>query len=782
MAKAKAGRISYSKKTKLWIFIVLWSLNVLFVLAIVVYFVMLSNGKFGDMPDYKQLENPKENLATRVYSSDGELIGTFFRENRSNVVYDSISPNVIEALIATEDFRFYDHYGIDFKSLPRVFKGILTGNSSKGGGSTISQQLAKMLFPREENMGKTEFINRKFKEWVIATRIESQYTKEEIITMYLNKFDFLNLAVGIESASRVYFDTIPMGLTKTQAAMLVGMAQNPAIYNPIRFPEKAMARRNVVLGQMLKYDKITQAEYDSLVKEPLGIKFRRVDHNIGTATYFREFLRRWLTAEKPIKDNYSDIREYIEDSINWAIDPSYGWCNKNQKRDGSYYDIYSDGLKLYTTIDTKMQQYAEEAVEEHLGSYLQAEFYKSMKNNKNAPYYSSMKASEREDRIKSAMRRTERWRGMKNAGINEADIIESFSKEVPMTVFSWKGDIDTVMTPLDSMVYYKSFIQTCFMSMEPQTGHVKAYVGGINYKHFKYDNISQSRRQVGSTFKPFIYCLLMQNGFTPCTKVLNIEQTFMLPTGQPYTPRYSKSKNDGKEITLKQGLAGSLNQISAWALKQTSPEAVIALAKKMGVNSQIDPYPSICVGIPQVLLCEMVGAYCTYPNKGIYTRPVYITRIEDKDGNVLATFQPIQSVAISEETAGLMIEMLKGVVDMGTGQRLRSKYNLKGEMGGKTGTTNNNSDAWFMGVTPNLVNGAWVGGEEPTIRFASTALGQGAAAALPIWALYMQKIYADPNLSKKYSPNDKFPAVPSIKNLLDCHGYDEDEDFDFDEN
>jgi len=782
MAKAKAEKISYSKKTKLWIFIVLWSLNVLFVLAIVVYFVLLSNGKFGDMPDYKQLENPKENLATRVYSSDGELIGTFFRENRSNVVYDSISPNVIEALIATEDFRFYDHYGIDFKSLPRVFKGILTGNSAKGGGSTISQQLAKMLFPREENMGKTEFINRKFKEWVIATRIESQYTKEEIITMYLNKFDFLNLAVGIESASRIYFDTIPMGLTKTQAAMLVGMAQNPSIYNPIRFPEKALARRNVVLGQMLKYDKITQAEYDSLVKEPLGIKFKRVDHNIGTATYFREFLRRWLTAEEPIRENYTDVREYIEDSINWAIDPSYGWCNKNKKRDGSYYDIYSDGLKLYTTIDTKMQQYAEEAVEEHLGTYLQPEFYKSMKNNKNAPYYSSMKVSEREERIKSAMRRTERWREMKSAGVSEAEIIESFSKEVPMTVFSWKGDIDTVMTPLDSMVYYKSFIQTCFMSMEPQTGHVKAYVGGINYKHFKYDNISQSRRQVGSTFKPFIYCLLMQNGFTPCTKVLNIEQTFMLPTGQPYTPRYSKSKNDGKEITLKQGLAGSLNQISAWALKQTSPEAVIALAKKMGVNSQIDPYPSICVGIPQVLLCEMVGAYCTYPNKGIYTRPVYITRIEDKDGNVLATFQPIQSVAISEETAGLMIEMLKGVVDMGTGQRLRSKYNLKGEMGGKTGTTNNNSDAWFMGVTPNLVNGAWVGGEEPTIRFASTALGQGAAAALPIWALYMQKIYADPNLSKKYSPNDKFPSVPSIKNLLDCHEYDRDEDFDFDEN
>ncbi|MBO7132879.1 MAG: transglycosylase domain-containing protein, partial [Bacteroidales bacterium] len=760
MVGVKKEKESYTPKTKKAIFITLWCLCLIMVAGLATYFIVLSNGK--DMPTFKELENPNENLATRIYSSDDQLLGTYFRENRSYVPYDSISQNVIDALIATEDVRFYDHCGVDFKSLPRVFKGIVTGNSAKGGGSTISQQLAKMLFPREK-MSKIQFVNRKFKEWIIATKLENQYTKEEIISMYLNKFDFLNLAVGIESASRIYFDTIPLGLTKTQAAMLVGMAQNPSLYNPIRYPERALSRRNTVLSQMLKYDKITRAEYDSLVNEPLGINFRRADHNLGAATYFREFLRLWLTAKKPIKDNYVDVREYIEDSINWEIDPSYGWCNKNKKPDGSSYDIYSDGLQLYTTIDSRMQKYAEEAVAEHVGAYLQPEFTKSMANNKNAPYYSSIAASKKEECINSAMRRTERWRVLKKAGVSEEDIVKTFYVKDTMTVFSWNGDIDTVMTPMDSMMYYKGFLQAGFLSMEPKTGHVKAYVGGINYMHFKYDNATKSRRQVGSTFKPFIYCLLMQNGYSPCTKVPNVEQTFKLPTGQYYTPRYSKSKLDGQTITLKQGLAGSLNQISAWALKQTTPEAVVDLANKMGVHSQIEPFPSMCVGIPQVLLCEMVGAYCTYPNKGIYTRPIYITRIEDKDGNELASFIPIQTEAISEETAALMIELLRGVVDMGTGSRLRFKYNLTGEMGGKTGTTNNNSDAWFMGVTPNLVNGVWVGGEEPTIRFSNMAFGQGASAALPIWALYMQKVYADRKLNKKYSPDDKFPMPEGIK-------------------
>lgn len=771
---------TYSKKTIKKIFITLWALAGLFVISVVLYFILLSHGVFGYMPTFDELENPRENLASRVVSSDGQLLGTYFRENRSQVLYDSISPNVIDALIATEDVRFYDHCGVDFKSLPRVFYGVVAG-SAKGGGSTISQQLAKMLFPREK-MNKFQLINRKFQEWVIATKIESRYTKEEIIQMYLNKFDFLNLAVGIESASRIYFDTIPYGLTKTQAAMLVGMAQNPSMYNPIRFPEKTLNRRNTVLSQMLKYDKITKSEYDSLINEPLGIKFRRADHNLGSATYFREFLRQWLSAKKPVRENYVDEREFVEDSINWAIDPSYGWCNKNQKPDGSTYDIYSDGLQLFTTIDSKMQQYAEEAVEEHIGKYLQLEFDKSMKNNKNAPYYSSIPQKTKQECINSAMHRTERWRVMKKAGFSEDEIIASFYEKDTMCIFSWSGDIDTVMTPMDSLIYYKGFLQAGFMSMEPKTGHVKAYVGGINYKHFKYDNISKSRRQVGSTFKPFIYCLLMQNGYSPCTRVPNVEQSFKLPTGQYYTPRYSHSKLDGQTITLQQGLAGSLNQISAWALKKTTPEAVVALANKMGVHSQIEAVPSICVGIPQVLLCEMVGAYCTYPNKGVYTRPIYITRIEDKDGNELAEFLPIQTEAISEQTAALMIELLRGVVDGGTGSRLRYKYNLTAEIGGKTGTTNNNSDAWFMGVTPNLVNGAWVGGEEPTIRFANTALGQGSAAALPIWGLYMQKVYADRRLSKKYNQEDKFVLSRDVSSSYDCYDYDRSNEYDFDEN
>ncbi len=781
MAENSGAKETYSPKTRKKIFIVLWVLSISFVLILLLYFILLAKGVFGYMPTVEELENPKENLATRIYSGDNQLLGTYFRENRSQVSYDSISPNVIDALIATEDVRFYDHYGIDFKSLPRVFYGIIVG-SAKGGGSTISQQLAKMLFPREK-MNKFQLINRKFQEWVIATKLESQYTKEEIIQMYLNKFDFLNLAVGIESASRIYFDTVPIGLTKTQAAMLVGMAQNPSMYNPIRFPEKAMERRNVVLSQMYKYDKLTREEYDSLKAEPLGINFRRADHNLGTATYFREFLRLWLTAKEPIRDNYIDEREFVEDSINWSLDPSYGWCNKNKKPDGSSYDIYSDGLQLYTTIDSRMQQYAEEAVAEHVGAYLQPEFTKSMKNNKNAPYYSSIPKDTKEECINSAMRRTERWRVMKKAGFSEDEIKASFHIKDTMRVFTWNGDVDTVMTPMDSMMYYKGFLQAGFMSMEPQTGHVKAYVGGISYQHFKYDNVTKSRRQVGSTFKPFIYCLLMQNGYSPCTKVANVEQTFLLPDGKYYTPRYSNSKLDGQIITLKQGLAGSLNQISAWALKQTTPEAVVALANKMGVHSHIDPYPSICVGIPQVLLCEMVGAYCSYPNKGIYTRPIYITKIEDKDGNELASFLPIQTEAISEETAALMVEMLRGVVDMGTGSRLRFKYNLTAAIGGKTGTTNNNSDAWFMGITPNLVNGAWVGGEEPTIRFSSMTFGQGASAALPIWALYMQKVYADRRLSKKYSQEDTFSRPANMIESSDCYDFDrQGASYDFDEN
>lgn len=772
MATKKNANVTYSPKFVKTFIITLWSLVALFLLSITLYFFLISKGVMGKMPSFEQLENPSENLATKVFSSDLVLLGTYFRENRSQISYNDLSPHLIDALIATEDIRFYKHSGIDFKALPRVFTG-MAGGGSKGGGSTISQQLAKMLFPRGEDLNKIQIAQRKFQEWVIAVRLEKSYTKEEIIEMYLNKFDFLNLAVGIESAARVYFDTTPNALSITQAAMLVGMAKNPSLYNPLVRPEQTLERRNTVLSQMLKYDFIDKVAYDTLRIKPLGIKYQKVDHNIGAATYFREFLRQWLTAQKPVFSNYSDVRDYIEDSINWTVDPSYGWCNKNTKSDGLNYDIYSDGLQIYTTINSKMQKYAENAVAEHIGGYIQKEFVKDQKSNKKAPFASDMTDVQIEELMFSSMRRSERWRQLKTNGCPEDSILMSFKIPTKMSVFSWNGDIDTTMTPIDSIKYYKMFLRAGFMSMEPQTGYVRAYVGGINYQHFKFDQVTKSRRQVGSTIKPVIYCLAMQNGYSPCTKVPNVEVTFKMPQGSPkefYTPQYSPSNLDGQMITLKMGLAMSLNQISAWVLKQFSPEAAVAIAKKMGINSHIDPYPSICVGAPEVLLSEMIGAYATFANKGVYTKPVYVTRIEDKNGNVLATFSPYQTEALSEETAYLMIDLMKGVIDMGTGSRIRSKYNIKSELAGKTGTTNNHSDGWFIGIAPELVSGAWVGGEERSIRFRYITLGQGASLALPIWGLYMQKVYDDPDLP--YSRDAHFERPSGLTIEVDCSEYD----------
>ncbi|HOY38896.1 MAG: transglycosylase domain-containing protein [Bacteroidales bacterium] len=749
-----------------------WSTYIIIVFLTIIYFVLISAGALGFMPNFYQLENPNNNLASKIISSDQVVLGTYFRENRSQISFVDLSPHLVNALIATEDIRFYRHSGIDFRALGRVFSGIATGNT-KGGGSTITQQLAKMLFPREGDISKLGFMNRKFREWVIAVKLEKSYTKEEIIAMYFNRFDFLNLAVGIESAAKVYFNTTPDSLTIPQAAMLVGMAKNPSLYNPLRRPEETLKRRNVVLAQMKKYDFITKEQFDSLKNTGLGIKFQKVDHNIGSATYFREFLRMWLTAEKPIESNYVDKRMYVEDSINWYTDPSYGWCNKNVKADGSNYDIYSDGLKIYTTINSHMQKYAEEALTEHMSTYLQDEFFKDQKKRKKAPFAEDMTAEQIDNLMTLSMKRSERYRVLKAENMPEADIIKSFNTPAHMSVFSWKGDIDTVMTPMDSIKYYKFYLRAGFMSMEPQTGYVRAYVGGTNYQHFKFDQVSVARRQVGSTFKPFIYCLAMQNGYSPCYKVPNIPVTFELPDGSGqkfYTPKYSPSDKDGAMISLKYGLAGSLNQISAWVLKQFSPEAAVNLAKKMGVYSHIDPYPSICVGSAEVLLKEMVGGYCTFANKGIYTRPMYVTRIEDKDGNVLCTFNPIQKEAISEETAYLMLDLMRGVVDFGTSVRIRYKYNLKNDLAGKTGTTNNHSDGWFIGIAPQLVSGAWVGGEERSIHFRTITLGQGAVMALPIWALYMQKVYADKSLP--YSTEKRFERPDKISVETDCETYD----------
>jgi penicillin-binding protein 1A len=764
MKKKKAYSKAFRKRF-LWIF---WSAFSLIITGIIIYFFMITKGKMGLMPSFDQLENPETNLATQIISSDQELLGSYFRENRTNTSYDSLSPHLVDALIATEDIRFRQHSGIDIRALGRVASGVLTGDL-KGGGSTISQQLSKLIFPREDLDTKIKLVNRKLREWVIAVKLEKSYTKEEIIAMYLNRFDFLNLAVGIESASRVYFSTTPDSLTLEQSAMLVGMLQNPSKYNPLRYPDKTKHRRNIVLYQMEKYGFIEEDQKDSLQNLPLGIKYEKVDHNTGRATYFREFLGQWLTASKPEPSNYIDQRIYVEDSISWENDPSFGWCKKNQKADGTNYDIYSDGLRVYTTIDSRMQEYAEEAVKEHLGGFLQPAFDEEQEGRSKAPFSYQLSQREIDKILENSKRRCERYRVMRTAEVSKDSIDEAFNTPVKMRVFSWEGEKDTVMTPMDSIRYYKQFLRAGFMSMEPHTGYVKAYVGGNDYKHFKYDMVSLARRQVGSTFKPFIYTLAMQNDYSPCYEVPNIEVSFKMPPGQKpefYTPKYSTSKREGEMVSLKYGLAKSLNQISAWVLKQFSPEAVIELAKAMGVSSHIDPVPAICVGAAEVSLKEMVGAYGTFANEGIYTRPMYVTRIEDKNGNVLAQFQPLQSEAVDKETAFLMIELMKGVVEFGTSVRLRYKYDFTAELAGKTGTTNNHSDGWFMGVAPRLVSGAWVGGEERSIHFRGIRLGQGASMALPIWALYMEKVYANPNLP--YTQEDKFEEPENLDVETDC--------------
>ncbi|MFH2142546.1 MAG: transglycosylase domain-containing protein [Bacteroidota bacterium] len=750
-------------------------------MTIIILFILISNGLLGYMPSWDSLENPKSFLATEIYSSDQELIGTYFKENRSNVSYEKLSPYLVNALIATEDERFYGHSGVDFKSLVRVlyFRG------KKGGGSTITQQLAK-LFYHDPASNILERASQKLNEWVIAVKLEKRYTKEEIISMYFNKFDFLNLAVGIKSAAKVYFNTSPDSLKIEQAAMLVGMAKNPALYNPLRRYDLTLGRRNIVLSQMNKAGYINQEKYDSLINLPIELNYQKVDHKEGIATYFREFLRMTMTAHEPDSAKYADKKKFQEDLDQWRNNPLYGWCNKNKKPDGTNYDIYRDGLKIYTTINSKMQEYAEEAVVQHL-TELQKIFddeHRNRYDKQNAPFY-GLNAEKIEKMMYYSMKRSERYRVLKSYEINEDSILIIFDTPVPMKIFSWDGEIDTILTPMDSMRYYKFYLRAGFMSMEPQTGYVRAYVGGANYKHFQFDQVTQSRRQVGSTFKPFVYTLAMQEGFSPCYKVPNILTTFEMPDGQPpWTPRdNSDEKLKGKMISLKTGLSRSLNPIAAWVIKQFSPQAVIKVAGAMGIKSEIPAVPSICLGVADVKLSEMVGAYTTFIDKGIYTEPLYVTRIEDKDGNILSSFIANKSEAISEETAYLMLNMLLAVTEGGgTGVRLRFKYGMTGPIAGKTGTTQNHSDGWFMGGTPTLLSGAWVGCEDRAAHFRGIFYGQGASLALPIWAYYMKKVYADSTLN--YSPSDKFEK-PSKKIEIetDCAKYDKEhqnefEDFD----
>lgn len=751
---------------KYWKFLVIfWSVVLIGIIGVVVFFWLISAGKLGFMPTFEELENPNNRFASEVYFADGPIMNKYFeKENRKYTEYREIPQSVVDALIATEDVRFYDHSGVDVRGLFRVLKGLLTANTSAGGGSTLSQQLAKMLFPREADLNVFELAIRKFREWVIAVRLEKSYTKEEILTMYLNKYDFLNLAVGISSAADIYFQVPLDSLKVEQAAMLVGMAKNSSYYNPVRRPELTLNRRNVVLSQMYKYDMLTEAQFDSLKMLPLGLNFKRIDHKEGLATYFREYLRLFMTANKPLREHYNNREQFRQDSVAWETNPLYGWCKKNVKVDGTNYDLYSDGLKIYATLDSRMQRYAEDAVREHLSQDLQPLFDKEKQHKVNSPFSNDMTPEKIENALNRSIKQSERYRQLSKAGMNYADIRKTFDQPVDMQVFTWQGIRDTTMTPLDSIKHYKSFFRSGFMVMDPKSGFIKAYVGGPDYRYFMYDMVSVGKRQVGSTIKPILYTLAMQEGLGPCDKVPNIPQTFVLPDGTTWTAR-GGTKRKGEMVTLRWGLANSENNISAWVLKQFTPQAVAQMAHKMGINSFIDPVPSVFLGTAEISVKEMVAAYSIFANKGVYNTPLPVYRIEDKYGNVLEEFSPESREVITENTAYLMSNLLEGVVTGGTGVRLRYKYKLMNPMGGKTGTTQEHADGWFMGVTPQLVGGVWVGAEDRSIHFQNLANGQGASMALPIWAKFLQKAYADPKLKLNNAP---FEQPAGISKRLDC--------------
>ena len=723
----------------------LWIIFGAFLAFVILFFICVATGLFGTMPSFEELENPKTNLATEIISADGKVLGTYYIENRSNVRYAELSHYMPEALISIEDERFTEHSGIDERALFRVAFGVLTGRK-KGGGSTITQQLAKNLFPRGENLSTPQLVLRKFQEWITATKLEHNYSKEEIVAMYLNTVAFGHNAYGIRSAAKTFFDKSPKDLNIEECALMAGVVNAPTRYSPVRNPENSLKRRNLVLQKMAENGYITQTECDSISLIPIDMThFGVMDHNSGQATYFREFLRGELTE----------------------------WAKNTLRADGTPYNIYRDGLRIYTTIDSRMQRYAEEAVREFMSGELQPMFYKHWKGQKNAPF-SNVTADEIDHILETSMKRTERYRSLKNEGMSMDSIKAEFNRPVRMTIFSWNGPIDTVMSPMDSIRYYKWFLQASLISIESHTGHVKAYVGGLDYRFFKYDHVTQARRQVGSTFKPFLYSLAMQEGeYTPCTKIPNIQYNIQLEDGKFWSPGNSGG-HVGEEITLKFALAQSNNWISAYLMNQFGPNAVIAQARRMGVESPIDAVPAICLGVCDLKLIEMVGAMSTFANQGVYVKPMFITRIEDKNGNVIQRFSPEESEAMSELTAYKMVELMKGVVQSGTGIRLRSYYGLNNPIAGKTGTTQKQSDGYFMGITPDLTTGVWVGAEDRSVHFRSTQLGQGSHTALPIWAIYMKKVYADKSLGVSQGDFTR-PNIPGLDLNFDCDRYENDE-------
>jgi len=759
-----------NKKYLIWF----WALFIFPFALVITLFILISKEKLGPMPSFRELENPEYFLAAEVYSEDGVLLGKISIENLTWTDYNDLSPWLVNALIATEDIRYNRHSGIDIRGLGRaVIRTVLMGQNT-GGGSTITQQLAKQLYPRDTArtsalVKKVRLGVSKFKEWQTAVKLERSYTKEEIITMYLNKFDFLYNAIGIRTAARVYFNTTPDSLNIQQSAVLIGMLKNSVKYNPVRDSLKMIQRRNVVISQMAKYGYLTPSVADSVKKLPIEVDFSIEDHNTGLATYLRQYLTNTMKRSEPDRKLYRNQSSYDDALWEWDNNPLYGWCNKNKKPDGKNYDIYRDGLKIYTTINSRMQKYAEDALAEHLSKEVQPDFYKRAKGFKNPPYSDDLTKKEIDELLLYSLQHSDRYYIMKARGIPEDSIILAFNTPVRMKVFSWKGERDTIMSPFDSIRYYKYFVRSAFMVEDPHTGYVKAYVGGPDFRYFKFDAITQQKKQVGSTIKPFLYTIAMQNGYSPCYEVENIPRSFDLPGDSiPWMPRSSGPKEyHGRMVTLAWGLAQSENYISAWLMQQFKPSAVTDLMRKMGVRSFIDPVPSIFLGTSDIKLEEMVGAYGTYANKGVYTRPMYVTRIEDKNGNTISRFTAKIEEVLSEDQAYLMLNLLQGVVKTGSGRRMRVEpYNLMNQIGGKTGTTQNNANGWFMGVTPNLVGGVWSGWEDQSIHFETLSEGQGANMALPIFAIFLKKVYSDPEFGIMEA--DEFERPGNFNMELDC--------------
>lgn len=762
---------SVRKKIIKWFWILLLSPIVLVAALLVCVWL------FADIPSFEELESPNSKLATQILSDEGKLLTTFHIENRTYVSYDELSEYLVQAAVATEDKRFYRHSGIDIPSLGRVaVKTLLLHDSSQGGGSTITQQLAKTLYPREDVSNRSALTRKfkmvwiKLKEWVTAVKLERSYTKAEIMNMYMNAIFFGSNSYGVKAASNTFFAKSPLDLNIQEAATLVGMVNKPTRYNPALNPEQSMKRRNYVLSKMVDSDYITKAECDSLSALPIELNYQVQDHNSGLAPYFRDMLRRVMNADKPKRSSYSMEEDYRADSLLWEDDALYGWLKKNRKADGSPYSLDRDGLRIRTTINYNMQKYAEEAVAEHLGRSLQKDFNREIRYLHSRPFADGTSDETIAVLMKQARRWSDRYRMMKASGASADEIEKSFNVKTKMRVFAWnaKGYQDTVMTPNDSIRYYKSIIRAAFMAVEPFTGEVKAYVGGPNYRYFKYDNVRQGKRQVGSTVKPFLYTLAMQEGMSPCYRVVNVPQTFDLEgTGETWTPK-STDKDEwiGQSVTLKWGLMKSSNNISAYLMKHFGPAAMVEMMRRMGISSHLDEVYSLCVGSCDVSLYEMVPAYNTFPSRGVYSSPIFVTSIEDNTGNVISTFTTRKKEAVSEYSAYLMENLMAGVVNSGTAVRLRTVYGLRGDIGGKTGTNNDQADGWFIGYTPKLTAGVWVGAEDRQVHFKSLALGGGSNMALPIWGIFMKKVMADRSLG--FSESDSFVCPPNFEMNLDC--------------